>query len=58
MDSPFAEGIECAKLEESTTSNQHKGGWLSHSYTKLSHMMSPKCAGPCKENEAELPRSA
>jgi len=26
MDSPFADGIECAKLEESTTSNQHKGG--------------------------------
>ena len=26
MDSPFANGIECAKLEESTTSNQHKGG--------------------------------
>jgi len=26
MDSPFADGIDCAKLEESTTSNQHKGG--------------------------------
>jgi len=26
MDSPIADGIECAKLEESTTSNQHKGG--------------------------------
>ncbi len=26
MDSPFKDGIECAKLEESTTSHQHKGG--------------------------------
>jgi transposase len=33
MDSPFADGIDCAKLEELTTSNHHKGGVIMNGTT-------------------------